>query len=470
MLGLYPEIEPYVQGMLPVGDGNEIYWEECGDPEGKPVIFLHGGPGSGSIPRHRRLFDPDRYRIVLFDQRGCGRSTPNCATPEADLSVNTTWHLVADIERLREHLDIEHWMVFGGSWGSVLGLTYAETHPGRVTELVLRGVATLRVKELQWLFGGGAAFLFPEAWSRFLAPVPFSRRQDNLIEVYHELLHHPDPSVHGPAAIAWSRWEGETVKLRPQADVIDAFGDPSFALAIARIENHYFRHGGWLAEDQLLRGAGKLRGVPCVLVQGRYDVVTPAITAWELSQVLPGAELVMVGDSGHAFDEPGTLHELISATDRFASDWRGAGTPQDEERNPDMLFGDEHVRRYEETDGEVGHDWEKGAPCLVLTTKGRKTGEDRKFALIYQFDDDNNPVIVASKGGAPEDPGWYKNLQANPEVKAQVKADKFTARARTIEGEERAKLWEKLAAVWPDYNEYAKKTDREIPVVVLERV
>ena len=319
MLGLYPEIEPYVQGMLPVGDGNEIYWEECGNPEGKPVIFLHGGPGSGSSPRHRRLFDPARYRIVLFDQRGCGRSTPNCATPEADLIVNTTWHLVTDIERLREHLDIEHWMVFGGSWGSVLGLTYAETHPGRVTELVLRGVATLRVKELQWLYGGGAAYLFPEAWSRFLAPVPFSRRQENLIQVYHELLSHPDPSVHGPAAIAWSRWEGETVKLRPQDEVIDAFTDPSFALAIARIENHYFRHGGWLAEDQLLRDAGKLRDIPCVLVQGRYDVVTPAITAWELSQVLATAELKMVADSGHAFDEPGTLHELISATDRFAS-------------------------------------------------------------------------------------------------------------------------------------------------------
>nr|WP_037312842.1 prolyl aminopeptidase [Amycolatopsis orientalis] len=470
MRGLYPEIEPYVQGMLPVGDGNEIYWEECGDPEGKPVIFLHGGPGGGINPRHRRLFDPERYRIVLFDQRGCGRSTPNCATPEADLSVNTTWHLVDDIERLRAHLDIEHWMVFGGSWGSVLGLTYAETHPDRVTELVLRGVATLRVKELQWLFGGGAAFLFPEAWSRFLDPVPYSRRQENLIEVYHELLHHPDPAVHGPAAVAWSRWEGETVKLRPREEVIDAFSEPEFALAIARIENHYFRHGGWLAEDQLFRDAGKLRGIPCVLVQGRYDVVTPAITAWELSQVLPGAELVMVGDSGHAFDEPGTLHELISATDRFASNWQGAAAPQDEERNTRMLFGDEHVRRYEETDGEVGHDWEKGAPCLILTTKGRKTGEDRKFALIYQFDDGDNPVIVASKGGAPEHPGWYKNLVANPEVKVQVKADKFTARARTIEGEERAKLWEKLAAVWPDYNEYAKKTDREIPVVVLERV
>ncbi|MEV6910396.1 prolyl aminopeptidase [Amycolatopsis sp. NPDC051071] len=329
MLGLYPEIEPYVQGMLPVGDGNEIYWEECGDPGGKPVIFLHGGPGSGAGQRHRRLFDPGRYRIVLFDQRGCGRSTPHCATPDADLSVNTTWHLVEDIERLREHLGIEHWMVFGGSWGSVLGLAYAETHPDRTTELVLRGVATLRVKELQWLFGGGAAFLFPEAWSRFLDPVPYSRRQENLIEVYHELLHHPDPAVHGPAAMAWSRWEGETVKLRPQDEVIEAFSDPTFALAIARIENHYFRHGGWLAEDQLFRDAGKLQGIPCVLVQGRYDVVTPAITAWELSRLLPGAELVMVGDSGHAFDEPGTLHELISATDRFASDWQGAATGQD---------------------------------------------------------------------------------------------------------------------------------------------
>lgn len=468
MLGLYPEIEPYDHGMLPVGDGNVIYWEECGNPAGKPVAFLHGGPGGGASARHRRLFDPERYRILLFDQRGCGRSTPHGSTAEADLSVNTTWHLVADMELLREDRGIDRWQLFGGSWGSVLALAYAEQYPHRVSELVLRGVATLRVKEIQWLFGGGAACLFPEAWSRFLAPVPYARRSDNLLEVYHELLHHPDPEVHGPAAVAWSRWEGETVKFTPQEEVVSAFTEPEFALAIARIENHYFRHGGWLAEDQLIREAGKLAGIPCVLVQGRYDVVTPATTAWELAQVLPGAELKMISDAGHAFDEPRTLHELISTTDRFAAGW--AEHEIDEPRGiTRMLYGDEHVRRYEETDGEVGHEWQPGVPTLVLTTKGRKSGEDRKFALIYQ-EVDGNPVIVASKGGAPAHPGWYLNLQANPEARVQVLADKFTARARTVSGEERARLWDKLASVWPDYNEYAKKTDREIPVVVLERV
>ncbi|MFD9894770.1 prolyl aminopeptidase [Amycolatopsis sp. NPDC059027] len=339
MIGLYPEIEPYDRGMLPVGDGNAIYWEECGNPQGKPVVFLHGGPGSGATPRHRRLFDPARYRIVVFDQRGCGRSTPHCGSPGVDLAVNTTWHLVADIERLRGARGIERWLVFGGSWGSVLALAYAETYPERVTELVLRGVATLRPKELQWLYGGGAGYLFPEAWSRFLEPVPQSRRGEDLIEVYYELLNHSDPDVHLPAAIAWSRWEGETVKFAPRADVVAAFTDPRFALAIARIENHYFRNGGWFAEDQLIRDAGKLAGIPCVLVQGRYDVVTPATTAWELAQVLPGAELIMIGDAGHAFDEPGTLRELVSATDRFAAGWAGedpagaSGTTDERERN-----------------------------------------------------------------------------------------------------------------------------------------
>ncbi|MFF0149576.1 prolyl aminopeptidase [Amycolatopsis sulphurea] len=315
---LYPEIEPYDHGMLPVGDGNALYWEECGNPDGKPVVFLHGGPGGGTLPRHRRLFDPRRYRIVLFDQRGCGRSTPHGSTPEADLAVNTTWHLVADLERLREARGIEKWQMLGGSWGCVLALAYAEMYPDRVSELVLRGVATLRRKEVQWLYGGGAACLFPEAWSRFLAPVPYASRGADLIEVYHELLHHPDPDVHRPAAQAWSRWEGETVKFTPHAGVVEAFAEPEFALAIARIENHYFRHGGWLAEDQLLREAGKLAGIPCVLVQGRYDVVTPPTTAWELAQVLPSAELYLIGDAGHAFDEPGILHELIGTTDRFA--------------------------------------------------------------------------------------------------------------------------------------------------------
>lgn len=318
MIGLYPELGTYRHGMLDVGDDNKIYWEESGNPDGKPVVFLHGGPGGGASPRHRRLFDPDRYRIVIFDQRGCGRSVPHCADPEADLAVNTTWHLVADIERLREHLGIDRWMVFGGSWGSVLGLAYAQTHPDRVTELVLRGVAALRKKELDWLYGGGAGMLFPEHWARFLEPVPLARRGEDLIEVFHDLLHDPDPLVRATAALAWSRWEGEVLKLLPSQEVVDAFSDPGFALAIARIENHYFRHGGWLQEGQLLRDAGKIVDIPCVLVQGRYDVVTPATTAWELKQVLPGAELIIVDDAGHAFDEPGTLHALVGATNRFA--------------------------------------------------------------------------------------------------------------------------------------------------------
>ncbi|MFD8497630.1 prolyl aminopeptidase [Amycolatopsis sp. NPDC059657] len=318
MIGLYPELETYRHGMLDVGDGNEIYWEESGNPDGKPVVFLHGGPGGGASPRHRRLFDPDRYRIVIFDQRGCGRSVPHCGDPAADLASNTTWHLVADMERLREHLGVDRWMVFGGSWGSTLGLAYAQTHPHRVSELVLRGIAVLRKKELDWLYGGGAGMLFPEHWARFLAPVPVQRRGEDLIEVFHELLYDDDPLVRTSAALAWSRWEGEVLKLLPSQDVIDAFSDPGFALAIARIENHYFRHGGWLAEGQLLRDAGKIAGIPCVLVQGRYDVVTPATTAWELKQLLPGAELIIVDDAGHAFDEPGTLHALVSATNRFA--------------------------------------------------------------------------------------------------------------------------------------------------------
>lgn len=318
MTGLYPEIEPHAEGLLPVGDGNELYWEESGNPGGKPVVFLHGGPGGGTNARQRRLFDPARYRIVLFDQRGCGRSTPHCSRPEADLATNTTWHLVADMERLREHLGIESWQVFGGSWGSTLALAYAETHPERTSELVLRGVFTLRPAELTWFYGGGAGMLFPECWAAFLAPVPPARRGEDLIEVYHDLLHDPDPAIHRTAALAWSRWESETLTLRPRPDLVEAFSSPDFALAFARIENHYFRNGGWFEEEQLLRDAGKLEGIPCVVVQGRYDVVTPAKTAWDLKQALPSAELIIVGDSGHSFDEPGTLHELVSATDRLA--------------------------------------------------------------------------------------------------------------------------------------------------------
>ena len=318
MRSLYPEIEPYDSGHLDVDDGQAVYWETCGNPEGKPVVFLHGGPGGGSSPAHRRLFDPARYRIVLLDQRGCGRSTPHASAPEADLSTNTTWHLVTDIEKLREHLDIDRWQVFGGSWGSALALAYAETHTDRVTELVLRGIFTLRQVELDWFYEGGASAMFPDLWEGFLAPVPEDQR-GHLIRAYSVLLNDPDPAVHGPAAIAWSRWESSTITLLPSADTVARFTEPAYAVAFARIENHYFMNGGWWDDGQLIRDAGRLSGIPTVLVQGRYDICTPPMTAWALAQAMPEAELTMIPDAGHAFDEPGILDALIEATDRFAS-------------------------------------------------------------------------------------------------------------------------------------------------------
>jgi proline iminopeptidase len=310
---MYPEIEPYDQGLLDVGDGNRVYWEVCGNPYGKPVVFLHGGPGGGCTPTQRRLFDPAAYRIVLLDQRGCGRSTPHAAEPHADLTTNTTWHLVADLERVRDHLGIDRWQVFGGSWGSALALAYAETHPERVTELVLRGIFTLRKKELDWYYNGGAGFLFPELYERLAERAP----DGDVIGTYARLLNDPDPEVHGPAAIAWSVWEGSTLTLADRPDLKALFAEPRFALAFARIENHYFVHRGWLEEGQLIRDANKLTGIPGVIVQGRYDLATPPVTAWELHKAWPGSELIMVPDAGHAYDEPGILKALIEATDRF---------------------------------------------------------------------------------------------------------------------------------------------------------
>jgi proline iminopeptidase len=317
MRDLYPEIEPLETGMLDVGDGQHIYWEVSGNKEGKPVVFLHGGPGAGTTPTHRRLFDPSRYRIVLFDQRGCGLSIPHASEPGADLSSNTTWHLVADMERLRAHLGIDRWQVFGGSWGSALALAYAETHPERVTELVLRGIFTLRREELDWFYEGGASAVFPDLWEEFIAPIPLLER-GHLVEAYARLLQHPDPEVHEPAAIAWSRWEATTITLLPQADTIARFTAPEYATAFARIENHYFRHGGWWEEGQLIRDATRLAGIPAVIVQGRYDMCTPTMTAWDLHLAWPEADLRIIGDAGHAFDEPGILDALIQATDRFA--------------------------------------------------------------------------------------------------------------------------------------------------------
>ncbi|HEX4765376.1 MAG TPA: prolyl aminopeptidase [Lichenihabitans sp.] len=309
---LYPPIEPYRQGRLEVGDGHSLYWELCGNPRGKPAVFLHGGPGAGCSPTHRRQFDPARYNVLLFDQRGCGRSTPH-----ASLDANTTWHLVEDIERLRALVGIERWLVFGGSWGSALALAYAETHPDRVTELVLRGIFALRHAELQWYYQEGASWLFPDKWERFLAPIPEAERGD-LIAAYHRRLTHPERAVRIEAAKAWSLWEGETITLLPNADFTQLHGEDEFALAFARIENHYFVNKGFFAEGQLIADAARLRGIPGVIVQGRYDIATPARTAWDLHRAWPEARFELVPDAGHAFSEPGIVDRLVRATDRFA--------------------------------------------------------------------------------------------------------------------------------------------------------
>ncbi|MEY9851981.1 proline iminopeptidase [Leifsonia sp. EB41] len=340
MRTLYPEIEPYDSGMLDVGDDQQVYWETSGNPDGKPVVFLHGGPGGGSTPSHRRLFDPERYRIVLLDQRNCGRSLPHASDPDADLSANTTWNLVSDLEKLREHLEIERWQVFGGSWGSALALAYAETHPERVTELIVRGIFTLRPAELDWFYEGGAAALFPDLWEGFVEPVPPAER-GHLIRAYSRLLADEDPAVHGPAAVAWSRWESSTITLLPRPEVVETFTEEKYAVAFARIENHYFMNGGWFEEDQLIRDAYKLEGIPGVIVQGRYDVCTPAMTAWDLHKAWPEAELNIVPDAGHAYDEPGILDALIEATDRFAGDAAAEADDLDDEATGDEDVDDE---------------------------------------------------------------------------------------------------------------------------------
>ena len=312
---LYPPIEPYRKGMLDTGDGHQIYWELCGNPQGKPAVFLHGGPGSGCTPAHRQLFDPERYRILLFDQRGCGRSRPH-----ASLENNTTWHLTADMERLRTEIaDAEKWLVFGGSWGSTLALAYAQQHPGRVSELVVRGIFGLRRAELRWFYQEGASWLFPDYWEDYLAPIPAEERGD-LIAAYRKRLTGDDPVEQLRAAKAWSLWEGRTITLLPSARHQQSHADDQNALAFARIENHYFVHDGFMECDgQLLRDAHKLHGIPGTIIQGRYDACTPARTAWELHKAWPQAAFHLVPDAGHAFDEPGILARLIEATDTYAS-------------------------------------------------------------------------------------------------------------------------------------------------------
>lgn len=322
---LYPPIEPYRTGMLDVGDGQQVYFEESGNPDGKPALFLHGGPGGGGGTERRRFFDPARYRIVCLDQRICGQSTPHASEPGADLTTNTTWHLVADIEKLREHLGIERWLVFGGSWGSALALAYAETHPDRVTELVLRGIFTLRRSELDWYYNDGASHLAPQWWASFCEPLVAAGHdfsQDN-ISKYHELLFDSDQETALAAGWAWTIWEGATSHLLWSEDDV-AYESREYALAFARIENHYFVNAGWFDEGQLIRDVGRIRHIPCVIVQGKYDLCCPQRTAVDLATAWPEADLRVVL-AGHSAFEPLIAAELVQVTDAFASRFRPVG-------------------------------------------------------------------------------------------------------------------------------------------------
>jgi proline iminopeptidase len=309
---LFAEIEPYQRGRLQVSDVHEIYFECCGNPKGKPVVVLHGGPGGGISPFLRRLHDPKLYNIILFDQRGCGRSTPF-----ASLVDNTTWHLVEDIEVLRKHLGIDRWQVFGGSWGSTLALAYAQRHMTQVLELVLRGIFTVRAREVRWFYQEGASFLYPEAFARFVEPIPEVERAD-LVRAYHKRLTGDNEAEKLACAKAWSQWEGSTLSLLPDPARVENFGEPHFALAFAAIECHYFINGGFFDHDgALLDGVDKIKHLPGAIIQGRYDVVTPPDTAYELAKLWPKATFHMVPDAGHTAMEPGITDALIRATDSF---------------------------------------------------------------------------------------------------------------------------------------------------------
>lgn len=312
---LYPPVAPYDQGRLTVSSLHTIYYEQCGNPQGAPVVFLHGGPGGGIVPAYRRFFDPAHYRVILFDQRGSGQSTPH-----AELEENTTWHLVADIERLREHLGIESWIVFGGSWGSTLALAYAETHPEQVRALVLRGIFLCRAKELRWFYQEGASAIFPDAWRHYIGAIPEAERGD-LLTAYHKRLTSDDAEIRLAAARAWSVWEGSTSKLYPDQALIDDFNDANLALALARIECHYFVNNAFFeTENFLIENVARIRHIPTTIVQGRYDVVCPAMSAWELHEAFPEAELHIVADAGHSAMEPGITSRLIETMNRLRAD------------------------------------------------------------------------------------------------------------------------------------------------------
>jgi proline iminopeptidase len=309
LFGLYPPIEPYAQGRLAVTNGHRIYWEECGNPAGEVAVVVHGGPGGGSNPTMRRLHDPSRYRIILFDQRGCGRSTPH-----ASLEHNSTWDLISDMEQVRRLRNVERWQVFGGSWGSTLALAYAEQYPERVNSLILRGIFLLRQKELDWFYKAGCSWIYPDAFSAFLAALPEAERGDP-IPAYYKRLTSPDISVQAAAAKAWSLWEASTMSLVQDDERLRSFGSDAYAIAFARIECHYFTNKGFFECDgQLLRDIGRIRHIPGIIVHGRYDCVTPLANAWDLHQAWPESVLRIVPDAGHAMTEPGITHELVRAT------------------------------------------------------------------------------------------------------------------------------------------------------------
>ena len=314
---LYPAIEPREHGFLQVGQRNALYWEACGNPDGKAALVLHGGPGSGCTPWHRRLFDPVAYRVVLFDQRNCGRSTPHASDLATDLASNTTENLVADIERLREHLGIERWLVLGGSWGSTLALAYAEEFPDRVTEMVLFGVTSGRHTEFDWLFRGGVSAFFPEQWDRLRTALQEAVANHKVPDAYHRLLEDSDPEVRAKAAFEWCMWESATPAWPPVDGLAPRFKDPDSAYTFARIVTHYVRNNAWLEDGILLRNAHKLESIPGVLINGRFDVQSPIGNAFALQRAWPGAELVIVDNAGHAADHGAIAGQIVRATDRF---------------------------------------------------------------------------------------------------------------------------------------------------------